>query len=203
MLSRKKTLVLLLALIFLGGAILFGYRHWVDTQQSTDMTVTSSAQPLQNETINGIEVPPEPDPELNNATLAGIDVNSNGVRDDVERWIIVTFPDSAKERSALIQSASSYQRLITNSDSVVDRIEFMNAAIDCMTITFMSTSADVNGGKKAFEIAEDLRTRVYNTKNRIKTYFEVNALFAGTVSKSIPFDQRMHQCAVDPSTLPN
>jgi hypothetical protein len=39
------------------------------------------------QTINGISVPPEPDPVANNATLAGVDSNGNGVRDDVERKI--------------------------------------------------------------------------------------------------------------------
>ena len=38
-------------------------------------------------TINGISVPPEPDATQNNATLAGVDSNANGVRDDVERKI--------------------------------------------------------------------------------------------------------------------
>ena len=39
------------------------------------------------EFINGFPVPPEPDPILNNATIAGIDTNHNGVRDDIEREI--------------------------------------------------------------------------------------------------------------------
>ncbi len=37
--------------------------------------------------VNGHRLPPEPDPKINNATLLGVDVNKNGVRDDVERWI--------------------------------------------------------------------------------------------------------------------
>ena len=36
-------------------------------------------------TINGISVPPEPDTTQNNATIAGVDSNANGVRDDVEK----------------------------------------------------------------------------------------------------------------------
>jgi len=43
--------------------------------------------------INGHRLPFEPDPTLNNATLLGIDANSNGVRDDVERWIYMTYKD--------------------------------------------------------------------------------------------------------------
>jgi hypothetical protein len=41
--------------------------------------------------VNGHVLPPEPDPAVNNATLLGVDVNSNGVRDDVERWIYETY----------------------------------------------------------------------------------------------------------------
>ena len=37
--------------------------------------------------INGHTLPPEPDPDINNATLLGVDSNDNGVRDDVEWWI--------------------------------------------------------------------------------------------------------------------
>ena len=44
--------------------------------------------------INGYALPPEPDPALNNATLLGVDSNGNGVRDDVERWIYITYKDN-------------------------------------------------------------------------------------------------------------
>jgi hypothetical protein len=51
---------------------------------------TLSADISTSEIINGIAVPPEPDMTENNATLAGVDSNSNGVRDDVERLIAQT-----------------------------------------------------------------------------------------------------------------
>ena len=41
--------------------------------------------------MHGHRLPPEPDPAVNNATLLGVDSNSNGVRDDVERWIYMTY----------------------------------------------------------------------------------------------------------------
>ena len=43
--------------------------------------------------VNGHRLPPEPDPKVNNATLLGVDVNRNGVRDDVERWIYETYKE--------------------------------------------------------------------------------------------------------------
>ncbi|WP_373033616.1 Ig-like domain-containing protein [Sulfurovum sp.] len=41
--------------------------------------------------MHGHRLPPEPDPAVNNATLLGVDSNSNGVRDDVERWIYTRY----------------------------------------------------------------------------------------------------------------
>jgi hypothetical protein len=60
-------------------------RHIIDGFQS----------PYTNETyppgtvINGYILPPEPDHEENDKTLLGIDVNHNGMRDDVERYIVI------------------------------------------------------------------------------------------------------------------
>jgi hypothetical protein len=43
--------------------------------------------------VGGHRLPPEPDPKINNATLLGVDVNHNGVRDDVERWIYTRYKE--------------------------------------------------------------------------------------------------------------
>jgi len=43
--------------------------------------------------VDGHVLPPEPDKALNDSTLLGIDVNDNGVRDDVERWIYEEYKD--------------------------------------------------------------------------------------------------------------
>ena len=54
---------------------------------STAVPGTWTGRAPKMEVINGITVPPEPAPAINNATLAGVDVNNNGVRDDVERGV--------------------------------------------------------------------------------------------------------------------
>jgi threonine dehydratase len=54
------------------------------------------------EMINGIAVPPEPNPTINNATLAGVDSNNNGVRDDVERKIATNAKNSQAATANLI-----------------------------------------------------------------------------------------------------
>jgi hypothetical protein len=63
-------------------------------------------------TINGLSVPIEPDSLENNATLAGVDGNNNGVRDDVERKIAENWP---QDYNGLIASAATYQKILTNT----------------------------------------------------------------------------------------
>ena len=73
---------------------------------STAVPGTWTGRAPKMEVINGITVPPEPAPAINNATLAGVDVNNNGVRDDVERVIAAKLPISKNA------AANSYARTI-------------------------------------------------------------------------------------------
>lgn len=83
----------------------------VSSGASSDASSSSSSS---GETINGHIVPPEPDPVLNDSTLAGIDVNANGVRDDVERVIAASYEDR-EEFDAAILGASALQKMMTDS----------------------------------------------------------------------------------------
>ena len=65
--------------------------------------------------VNGHRLPPEPDPVVNNSTLLGVDVNGNGVRDDVERWIYKTY-DHPIERAVFMQLAKALQYRVRNED---------------------------------------------------------------------------------------
>lgn len=93
---------------------------------------SSSSTPAANSasTINGITVPPAPDSVANNATLAGVDSNNNGVRDDVERLIAITNSSTSQQRkttsrisaamkaqialTATIQNSSDYRKYECN-----------------------------------------------------------------------------------------
>ena len=61
-----------------------------DTNLTSDSNTTAHKSPW---VVDGHVLPPEPDPMVNNATLLGVDVNHNGVRDDVERWIYETYDE--------------------------------------------------------------------------------------------------------------
>ncbi len=59
------------------------------------------------------DIPPEPDPILNNATVAGVDSNTNGIRDDVERIISKEFSGTPDFAPAM-EYARIYQAYLTN-----------------------------------------------------------------------------------------
>jgi hypothetical protein len=65
----------------------------VSLSVSTDKVQSNTLHVSIYKEIHGHRLPPEPDPKINNSTLLGIDVNGNGVRDDVERWIYEEYED--------------------------------------------------------------------------------------------------------------
>jgi hypothetical protein len=70
----------------------------------------SSNSSANTEIINGIAVPPEPDPVQNNATIAGVDANDNGVRDDVERRAAINAnSDNNPRRTMALLKMMQYQ----------------------------------------------------------------------------------------------
>ena len=87
------------------------------------------------ETINGFLVPIEPDASTNASTLAGVDGNANGIRDDAERRI-ASQTTSQVDFAAALEYAKSYQALIT-SPTPATRTAAMSAysAVACKVQT--------------------------------------------------------------------
>lgn len=63
---------------------------------------------LQLSDVMGDNLPPDPG-ALADETIAGIDANDNGIRDDVELAVFKEYPNSAKTRAALLQYALALQ----------------------------------------------------------------------------------------------
>jgi len=80
--------------------------------------------------VNGHVLPPEPDPAVNNATLLGVDVNDNGVRDDVERWIYETY-DHPIERGIFMQSSRAYNKVIVDPDRAKETKKYADNVVSC------------------------------------------------------------------------
>ncbi|HUH42907.1 MAG TPA: hypothetical protein VLZ29_07315 [Sulfurimonas sp.] len=149
--------------------------------------------------INGYILPLEPDKALNNSTLLGIDANNNGVRDDVERWIFLEMEIyngyEKIEQAIAMQTAKAFQMTLKDPTNKDDKVEIaMNAAHDCWNWYDYSKQSHVFGSHGKFGRA--LKDKSFNTKDRLKTYWEYDNTLRGRIFTSTPTLQTQTQCEI-------
>ncbi len=146
-----------LAALLVGFIALVAWRYQVLVEQDkTDAAVAAiHANRLTQEDVFG-DLPDEPNKAENDATLAGIDANGNGIRDDVERAIYFKYQASAKDAAPAFQYAKALQMEFTNvynSATLVAVIQEQGRASLCLS--------DI--GRK-----EEIRKWFYNTDSRVQ-----------------------------------
>ena len=119
--------VYILAVLAIAFVALVIWRMFVlaDNDQTKVDVARIHATKLTWSDING-DLPPEPDPTANSATLAGVDSNNNGIRDDVERAIYLKYKDTPRVAIAALQYAKELQMEFTevrNSETLVAVIQ--------------------------------------------------------------------------------
>ena len=141
-------------------------------------------------TVNGHTLPPEPDKTLNDSTLLGIDSNGNGVRDDVERWIIIeeaknlNFP---KTWTAItLQFSEAWQKMIETP--TVESRKFLEDVSACREYfidkyTKHMNYQDYRTWRKNHSslLGVDLEDKLFNTKERIQQRFKFNEACSGNI----------------------
>jgi hypothetical protein len=132
-------------------------------------------------------------------TLAGIDADHNGVRDDVQRHIAMTYPSSATTRAALTDLANSIQMLIVNaadSQTTASNVMALGHALEC--------SISIHGLTAASDMANTLRAQILNTISRSQAYLAATDSFSGHVYTFAPSPaQQKALCTFNPDVLPN
>lgn len=138
------------------------------------------------EKIEGHLLPHEP--QNPDATLLGVDKNDNGVRDEVERWIykeMPTYHHPEIERVVAMQDAKAYQMALmdpTNTDYKV--LNASKRASDCWSYYRISKDIPFDGAVEKFDNA--LSDKVFNTKERLRTYLNYDYTLKGRVFTSTP-----------------
>lgn len=131
------------------------------------------AQKLTMADVDGKHLPPPPDPAQVNATVAGIDANSNGIRDDVELAIFAKYPGKANEklRAAELQYAMELQTEL--SGEIFDNQTWTavakkeNNGISCLVSLAFNENSDVSTGiSKSDKWQREVRGVVFNTPSR-------------------------------------
>ena len=163
------------------------------------ITSQSKTIPQTLKVIITVGLPPDPG-AAGSATLAGIDSDGDGVRDDVQRYIGLSYPQSAKERAALTQAALALEDELIGSGNGVKEV---GDALDCLSYTLMTSDADAVEGKKAHDVYLSLRAVVLNTPDRAKAFVHADSTLGSTVRFSTPYAQKAIRCLIDPSLFPN
>lgn len=87
----------------------------MERKKTEEVVATIHADRIVMADVTGERLPPAPNPEEKDATVAGVDANHNGIRDDVELAIFAEYPgdDNVRIRAALLQYAKALQREVT------------------------------------------------------------------------------------------
>lgn len=183
-----------LAIIVVVVLILLAFMFSKKGQPSTTQTnISASCQ----KDSNGL--PPDPG-EAGKKTLTGIDCDNDGLRDDIQRYIALTYPDSEKTRAALTQDAKATQAFLLDANDKAASIRHAQEASyahDCLSYIYgIGTDA-------TRAIANRLRAQLLNTDERSRAYFIANDQLGGQSYPSVPLAERQLRCNFDPDAMRN
>lgn len=174
--QKKHTVISVLTIVVLAlGAYIFWPQNSLPAQNAPDASVQSAKimdrladkfPVMANSSldarvvINGIKVPPVPDAKINNATIAGVDSDGNGVRDDIDRLIAEKFGNDPIRHHAVTQYEQSLQLVLLNPKnrnmigSYKDKLECLSSPV--LTETSKITRALVNTKERGYSYASAL-----------------------------------------------
>jgi hypothetical protein len=176
-------------------------KHYSDIKTNAEVAKIHATK-LTMDDVLGTNLPPDPGANAD-TTMAGVDANNNGIRDDVELAIFKAYPNSAKTRAVLLQYALTLQLEMTlpilNTSTVTAVIGDNNArANTCINSLYSYSSSNpqkyFDAIDKSVKFIENLQL---NSEQR-KNYLD-NDVYNYLRSYSLSNDG----CDLDLSTLPN
>jgi len=123
-----------------GLLVLLRTPSYFESKNTAEQVAKIHATKLTIDDVMGKYLPPDPGAEADK-TVAGIDVNKNGIRDDVELAIFKEYPNSAKTRAVLLQYALALQmeatQPIVNKETVTEVAMESGRADTCLSDTLV------------------------------------------------------------------
>ncbi len=135
-------------------------------------------------------LPPDPG-QAGKQTLLGVDSDTDGVRDDIQRYIYFTYPSEEKVKLALTEVAKQYQTLLLESndpDAVFNNATKMARHGECL---------DYIKGEVATDILAELRAEILNTKDRSLAYIKYSNNLSGESILGRPLADWKNSCNFD------
>lgn len=135
-------------------------------------------------------LPPDPR-EAGMQTLLGIDSDSDGVRDDIQRYIYFTYSDNEKVRMALTQMALEYQGLLSQAsdpEAAFNHATKMARHGECLFYI---------QGEASLDARAELKAEILNTKERTIAYINYNNALGGAIIIGAPVKKWKNSCNFD------
>lgn len=140
------------------------------------------------------KLPPDPG-EAGKATVEGTDSDQDGVRDDVQRYIVLTVPESARHREALKNVARVTQRelLAQSKEEAIQAAIAGVRSIECLSYL----------GVRKQRRWKEVEALMLNTEARLLAMDVHNDRITGQVFGGLPFNLKRTACTFDVEASPN
>jgi len=167
--GKQTFLTLLSALILMSGCSALASE--TDVQQLSEPIV-----------IHGYTLPPKPDPVINNSTLLGIDSNNNGVRDDVEIWILKKYKDKHPIYTEIaMQDARDSKKVFEDPSNALANYSTVASAGRCASYYRVCGENNSSIHIEGDLIGRSYKKVVFNTEARKEAYYQFDLQFSGGV----------------------
>ena len=200
MTNLKKVLkwvaIVIVAIYFI--VVLIRIPHFWNLDKTNQAVAKIHATKLTLDDVMGKNLPPDPGAEADK-TVAGVDANQNGIRDDVELAIFKEYPNSAKTRAVLLQYALALQMEMTqpivNTETVTAVAQEKSRASMCITdiVSRKDIQKFINITTKYTDFIKQKQIN-----NDIRDNFELNFYKKLGSYKDLPYG-----CDIDLEKLPN
>lgn len=181
------------------GLLVYRFPIVIEKKKTEEQVAKIHATKLTMNDVMGVNLPPAPDPLVKDATVAGVDANSNGIRDDVELAIFAEYPNSAKIRAALLQYALALQMYLVavlNSDTLIAVAQEDERASSCLADQLSRNNIQTYY-RDLQEKKNEIKGMILNTEERQTRANQNTWLVRSFGSLNEP------SCDVDPKSLPN
>lgn len=153
-------------------------KHWGSQKAVADPTTAPTDPPTDD-----ARLPPRPDVHENNATLLGIDVNHDGVRDDIEHIIYQLHKDNPGHRHVLaIGTRALTEAMKSSVDSSLNKVAIGDQISIFISCFINTTTMDY---RKDFGM---IKAIILNTEQRATAYQHYNQARSGSVQGEVDYD---------------
>lgn len=138
---------------------------------SSSSDVDSKKQVTNQDSGESVNVIEEPNPEENNSSLLGIDLNEDDIRDDLENYLDETYQEDQPVLDYL-EKIARQDRLSLKALEASDFVGIKNLATEQQKTLFCLT---LHTGGKRPDIMEGYKAMALNTGERVEAEAEIDA----------------------------